>query len=84
MSKTIHRKLLAWFDQDGYRRLGYTLRFGGSGHLKIIAPKGRYVTTVAATPSDVRGTRNAQALLKRYEAGRQDTDTKMILASDHV
>jgi hypothetical protein len=71
MPKTARRKSLQWFDRD-YRPRGYTIRVGGSGHLKIIAPDGYYVATVSATPSDPRGIRNAQAQLRRYEASRRE------------
>jgi len=65
-------KALAWFDRD-FAPLGYALIRGGSGHFKIVDPAGRYVGTIAATLNGgKRGPRNAQATLRRHEAGRRD------------
>ncbi|MGH3633960.1 MAG: hypothetical protein ACRDTS_07690 [Mycobacterium sp.] len=59
-------KRLAWFDE--YRQLGYSLeRARRSGHFKVRDASGILVTTIAASPSDHRAHRNAQAVLRRYE-----------------
>ena len=63
-------KDLKWFNEE-YKKIGYSLDKAKSGHLKVRDPNGRLVTTLAATPSDHRGLKNAQAHLKRHERARQ-------------
>lgn len=47
------------------RRAGWSIGVGGTGHYKLLAPDGEFVTTIPATPSDHRARRNAIAALRR-------------------
>lgn len=44
---------------------GFTYRRSTKGHYLIANPSGRVVTTLAATPSDARSSKNAIAALRR-------------------
>lgn len=47
------------------REQGFEVKMGGRGHWKIYAPDGHLITTLPASPGDVRGIRNATAVLRR-------------------
>lgn len=47
------------------RRQGFTVSMAGSGHWKVYAPNGVYVTTMAQTSGSWRGARNEIARLER-------------------
>lgn len=53
-----------WFRQ--FALLGYSIVRRRSGHYHVRDPGGRYVTTVAASPSDYRSNKNAAATVRRY------------------
>lgn len=55
------RALLEYAEGRGWQ----VVRRTGSGHLLMRCPCGQHTVTLAQSPSDFRGTRNAQAQVRR-------------------